>query len=48
MNYKLALLLPLLLTGVAYGIQFRAIGPGGGGTPGALAVDPTDPEIAYV
>jgi len=48
MNYKSVLSLVLLLAGPTYGMQFRAIGPGGGGTPGALAVDPTDPDIAYV
>ncbi len=29
-------------------IQFRQLGPGGGGTAGCLAADPRDPNIVYV
>jgi photosystem II stability/assembly factor-like uncharacterized protein len=38
----------LWLVGLARAVEFRNIGPGGGGTPGCLAVDPSDPKIAYV
>jgi photosystem II stability/assembly factor-like uncharacterized protein len=38
----------LVLTNLCLGIEFRNIGPGGGGTAGALAVDPQNPQIAYV
>ncbi len=38
----------ILLSGPVWGITFKQIGPGGGGTPGCLAVDPNNPKIAYV
>jgi len=38
----------LWLSGSVWGITFRNIGPGGGGTAGCLAVDPNNPKIAYI
>lgn len=37
-----------LLAGSAGAVEFRNIGPGGGGTAGCLAVDPNDTNIVYV
>lgn len=48
MQYSVWMSCICLLCHSAGAVTFRNIGPGGGGTPGCLAVDPKDPKIAYV
>jgi len=38
----------VFFSGPVWGMTFKQLGPGGGGTPGCLAVDSNDPKIAYV
>ncbi|NLX05938.1 MAG: hypothetical protein GXY33_12430 [Phycisphaerae bacterium] len=47
MNKVLCAAIVLLATGIGSAVTFRNIGPGGGGTMGAMAVDPSNPDVVY-